>query len=119
MDSYSAFFDNGEFSKTELDAKLKEKDVQRVFVSGLALDFCVYFSAKDAKKLDYETYVIRDATRGISPDGMTNALQDMKTSGIKIINSDEVTDILRQGNAVSNTSNYILIILLLIVSVVY
>ena len=63
--------------------------------------------------------MIRDATRGISPDGMTNALQDMKTSGIKIINSDEVTDILRQGNAVSTTSNYILIILLLIVSFVY
>ena len=119
MDSYSAFFVNGEFSKTELDNKLKEKAVQRVFVTGLALDFCVYFSAKDAKKLDYETYVIGDATRGISSDGITNALQDMKTSGIKIIQSDEVTDILRQGNAITTASNYILIILLLIVSVVY
>ena len=119
MDSYSAFFDNGEFSKTELDTKLKEKAVQRVFVTGLALDYCVYFSAKDAKKLDYETYVIEDATRGISKEGITKALQDMRNSGIKIIHSDEVTDILRQGNAVTSASNYILIILLLIVSVVY
>ena len=69
MDSYSAFFDNGGFSKTELDFILKELEVQRVFVSGLALDFCVKFTAMDAKKLNYETYVIQDASRGISDEG--------------------------------------------------
>ena len=69
MDSYSAFFDNGGFSKTELDTILKELQVQRVFVSGLALDFCVKFTAMDAKKLNYETYVIQDASRGISDEG--------------------------------------------------
>ena len=69
MDSYSAFFDNGGFSKTELDTILKELQVQRVFVSGLALDFCVKFTAMDAKKLNYETFVIQDASRGISDEG--------------------------------------------------
>ena len=57
MDSYSAFFDNGGFSKTELDTILKELQVQRVFVSGLALDFCVKFTSMDAKKLNYKTYL--------------------------------------------------------------
>ena len=51
MDSYSAFFDNGGFSKTKLENKLIELGVDRVFVSGLALDFCVFYSAMDADHL--------------------------------------------------------------------
>ena len=51
MDSYSAFFDNGGFSKTDLENKLIELGVDRVFVSGLALDFCVFYSAMDADHL--------------------------------------------------------------------
>ena len=51
VDSYSAFFDNGGFSKTDLESKLEEHGVHKVFVSGLALDFCVFYSAMDADHL--------------------------------------------------------------------
>ena len=57
MDSYSAFFDNGGFSKTDLENKLIELGVDRVFVSGLALDFCVFYSAMDADHLGTLVYL--------------------------------------------------------------
>ena len=83
MDSYSAFYEFGGFIKTELDSKLKELEVQRVFVSGLVLDFCVKFTSMDAKKLNYETYVVQDASKGFS-DGGTN----LKLTGNKIISTE-------------------------------
>ena len=51
VDSYSAFFDNGQFRHTELNQKLKNAGIDTVFVTGLARDFCVYYTAKDAKML--------------------------------------------------------------------
>ena len=51
VDSYSAFYNNGGFSSTELESKLIELGVHKVFVTGLALDFCVFYSAMDADHL--------------------------------------------------------------------
>ena len=52
------------------------------------MDYCVWYSAKDSQKLGYETFVVKDATRGINSDRIEQALDDMKEAGINIINSD-------------------------------
>ncbi|CAF2712154.1 unnamed protein product [Rotaria sp. Silwood2] len=62
IDSYSAFADNNQAQKTELDKKLRERNVTRVFVAGLATDYCVSATALDAFNLNYTTYLIEDAT---------------------------------------------------------
>ena len=119
VDSYSAFYDNGGFSKTELDSKLKELEVESVFVSGLALDFCVKFTALDAKNLNYKTYVLQDASRGISDEGITEALEEMKENGIEIIDSEDLEDILnKNGQDINVVSKYVLTVVLLFCSLV-
>ena len=119
MASYSAFYDNGGFSKTELDSKLKELEVESVFVSGLALDFCVKFTALDAKNLNYKTYVLQDASRGISDEGITEALEEMKENGIEIIDSEDLEDILnKNGQDINVVSKYVLTVVLLFCSLV-
>jgi len=90
IDSYSAFYDNGAISETELNDKLIGLDVDTLYIVGLALDYCVFYSAKDAIGLGFKVYVVEDATRGISPEGISDAVQDMKDSGINIIQSSEI-----------------------------
>ena len=60
----------------------------KVYVVGIALDYCVFYSAMDSQKLGYETFVVQDATRGITSDGIEHALEEMKKAGIEIITSD-------------------------------
>jgi len=88
VDSYSAFHNNGGFGNTEMEEELDKKDVGRIYVVGIALDYCVWYSAKDSQKLGYETFVVKDATRGINSNRIEQALDDMKEAGINIINSD-------------------------------
>jgi len=90
VDSYSAFYDNGGFSMTELHDKLENMGVDTLYITGLALDFCVFYSAMDATSLNYTTYVVEDATRGITPEGIAEAKSQMKENGIRFINSSEV-----------------------------
>jgi nicotinamidase/pyrazinamidase len=68
VDSYSAFLDNDRTTRTGLEDWLRGQGISRVFVTGLALDYCVAFTAIDAKTLGFETMVIEDACRGIGPD---------------------------------------------------
>jgi nicotinamidase/pyrazinamidase len=65
IDSYSAFFENDRATPTGLDGWLRARAFSRLFLCGLATDFCVAWSAEDAAGLGYETYVIEDACRGI------------------------------------------------------
>jgi nicotinamidase/pyrazinamidase len=74
IDSYSAFFENDKTTATGLAAYLREKGIQRVFLVGLAYDFCVGYSAVDARRLGFEAVVIQDLTRAIAmpmPDRTT------------------------------------------------
>ncbi len=74
IDSYSAFFENDRKTPTGLAGALKEQGIRRLFLAGLAADFCVAYSAEDAARLGFETYVIADACRGIglpAPEGGT------------------------------------------------
>ena len=59
IDSYSAFFDNGKLQKTNLDNFLKEKEIDTLYIMGLATDFCVKFTVLDALELGYKVYFNR------------------------------------------------------------
>ncbi|HZZ37234.1 MAG TPA: bifunctional nicotinamidase/pyrazinamidase [Caulobacteraceae bacterium] len=69
IDSYSAFFENDHTTPTGLGGYLRERGFRRVFLAGLAFDFCVLWSAKDAQALGFEALVIEDACRAINADG--------------------------------------------------
>lgn len=92
IDSYSGFFDNAHRKSTGLGDYLKEEGVKRVYVAGLATDYCVRYSALDAVELGFETYVIEDACRGVElkPGDVQRALEEMKKAGVKIIPSGEI-----------------------------
>jgi len=90
LDSYSAFFDNGHRRTTGLSAYLRARGVTRVFVAGLATDYCVYFSAKDAHLEGFEVAVVEDATRGIAPESMAAAKADLLGLGVQFVQSAEV-----------------------------
>lgn len=85
IDSYSAFFDNGGFTQTELDSVLQEHGIGTVIVTGVALDVCVYYSCKDAHKLGYNVILVTDASRGVAPDTVAAALKDMQETGIVLV----------------------------------
>jgi nicotinamidase/pyrazinamidase len=92
VDSYSGFFDNARRGDTGLGDYLKLKGIEQVFVCGLALDYCVKFTALDAKSLGFETALIVDATRAVnlnSKDG-ESAIAEMDEAGITILTSQEL-----------------------------
>jgi nicotinamidase/pyrazinamidase len=72
IDSYSAFFENDRATSTGLDGWLRGRGFKRLFLCGLATDFCVAWSAEDAAGLGYETFVLDDACRGIGLPGPGN-----------------------------------------------
>ena len=92
VDSYSGFFDNARRGDTGLAAYLQENQIDTVFICGLALDYCVKFTALDAKSLGFDTYLIEDATRAVnlSPTDGELAIQEMKEKGIHIISSKSI-----------------------------
>ena len=86
IDSYSAFYENDKKTLTGLDGFLKQNNIKKVYLCGLALDFCVYYSAVDAKTLGYDTYVILDATKAIDLDDSKNkSLKDMESKNVNLI----------------------------------
>jgi nicotinamidase/pyrazinamidase len=94
MDSYSAFFDNAYQRDTGLAEYLKGEGVQTVYLMGLATDYCVKYSCLDAVRLGFDTYVIEDACRGVDlkKGDSQAALEEMKDSGVKIIQSQRLLD---------------------------
>jgi nicotinamidase/pyrazinamidase len=73
IDSYSAFYENDRTTPTGLAGYLRERGLRRVFLAGLAFDFCVRYSAQDAHREGLEAIVIEDACRGIDVDGSVAA----------------------------------------------
>jgi len=92
LDSYSAFYENDKKTLTGLSSYLKGMGVQDVYLCGLATDVCVYHSAMDSVRLGFHTFLIQDAARGVDvPEGsLSRAIQDMKSSGVHVIESAEV-----------------------------
>jgi nicotinamidase/pyrazinamidase len=69
IDSYSAFYENDRTTRTGLAGYLRERGFRRVFLAGLAFDFCVRYSAEDARREGFDVVVFEDACRGIDVDG--------------------------------------------------
>jgi nicotinamidase/pyrazinamidase len=75
IDSYSAFFENDRVTPTGLGGYLEERDLSRVFLAGLAYDFCVGYSAMDARRMGLEAIVLRDACRAIDLNGSVEKIE--------------------------------------------
>lgn len=85
VDSYSAFFENDHKTPTGLAGYLRERGFSRVYLVGLAFDYCVRYSAEDARQLGFETYVIGSACRAIDLNGSAQATrQSFKEKGIHL-----------------------------------
>ncbi|WP_266204513.1 bifunctional nicotinamidase/pyrazinamidase [Pontibacter kalidii] len=87
VDSYSGFFDNGHRKNTALAGYLRAKGVTEVYLAGLAADFCVYFSAKDALAEGFKVYYLEDAVRAISAEGFEKAKTDLAERGVQLVPS--------------------------------
>jgi len=91
MDSYSAFYEADGKTPTGLAGYLRERGLTQVFLVGLATDFCVAWSALDARKAGFEAVVIEDACRGIDVNGsLAKAWQDMQGAGVKRVQSADI-----------------------------
>lgn len=92
IDSYSAFFDNGHKKATGLDEYLKQMNISDVYVCGLATDYCVKFTALDARELGYRVMVIEDACRAVNidPEDGQLALSEMIAAGCEIVRSQDL-----------------------------
>ncbi len=91
IDSYSAFFENDRKTRTGLSGYLRERGFNRVFIAGLAFDFCVRYSAEDAQREGFDVVVIDDACRGIDMDGsVATTRQALAAIGVACVASDRV-----------------------------
>ena len=83
VDSYSGFLEADRMTSTGLAGYLRERSLERCFVVGLATDFCVAWTALDARRLGFEATVIEDACRGIDTDGsLARAWSEMEAAGV-------------------------------------
>jgi len=90
IDSYSGFYDNGHLKSTGLADYLKGKGITDVYLVGLAGDYCVYFSAKDAIGEGFQTYLIEDAIRSINSNDFEKAKEDIIGKGGQVIKSNKI-----------------------------
>lgn len=92
IDSYSAFFENDRVTPTGLAGYLGERELKRVFLAGLAYDFCVAYSALDARRLGLPVVVVRDACRGIDLDGSVARMEaQFETAGVQVTDSGSLS----------------------------
>lgn len=93
IDSYSAFYENDRTTPTGLGGYLRERGLARLFIAGLAFDFCVRYSAEDAKREGFEVMVIEDACRGIDVGGSVAATRaSFSALGIGCVNADHIAE---------------------------
>jgi len=91
IDSYSAFYENDRTSPTGLAGYLRERGFARVFLCGLATDYCVAYSALDARRLHFETVVLLDGCRAIDLGGsLEQALAAMREAGVVLTQSGQL-----------------------------
>lgn len=91
IDSYSTFFENDRKTPTGLGGYLSERGLTTLFIAGLATDFCVKYSALDARRFDFAVYVVDDACRGIDIAGSVDqAWLEMAEAGVKRVNERNI-----------------------------
>ena len=92
IDSYSAFFENDRTTATGLAGYLRERGVTRVFFAGLAYDYCVGYSALDARRLGFPAFIIRDACRAIDLNGSAAKIEtEFARAGVTVIDSPQLS----------------------------
>lgn len=94
IDSYSGFFDNGHKRSTGLADYLREQQVSRVYVMGLATDYCVRATVLDALQVGLATTLIVDGCRGVElqPGDIDRAIEEMRVSGAEIVHSNSILE---------------------------
>ena len=104
LDSYSGFFDNDHRRSTGLDEFLRRRGVKRVYIMGLATDYCVRATAHDAVQLGYQVTLVVDGCRGvdIDPGDSQRAIESLADEGVQLLDSEailrqEQTGSLRRG----------------------
>jgi nicotinamidase/pyrazinamidase len=91
IDSYSVFFENDRTTATGLAGYLRERGLARMFFAGLAYDYCVGYSALDARRLGFPAVVVRDACRAIDLDGSVVAMEaQFAEAGVAVIDTAEL-----------------------------
>ncbi len=92
VDSYSGVFDNAYQHATGLAGYLTQERVRRVYIVGLATDYCAQFTALDCSRLGFKTYLIEDGCRGVElkPGDVENAIRAMRDAGVAIVRSEDL-----------------------------
>jgi len=91
VDSYSAFQEADRRTRTGLEGYLRERGLGRLFLAGLATDFCVHWTAVDARAAGFETYVVEDLCRAIDTNGsLDDAWKAMTAAGVRRITTDDI-----------------------------
>lgn len=84
IDSYSGFYDNGHRQATGLETLLRQHGIEEVYIMGLATDYCVKYTALDARQLGFRTHVIVSGCRGVElhPGDIQRALAELQAAGV-------------------------------------
>lgn len=91
IDSYSVFFENDRITPTGLAGYLRERGLKRIFLAGLAYDYCVAYSALDARRLSLPVFVVRDACRAIDLNGSVAMMEEeFEKNGVAIVESTDI-----------------------------
>jgi nicotinamidase/pyrazinamidase len=90
IDSYSVFFDNLKLNQTNLDNILKKHNVKNLYLCGLAFDYCVKFTAIDAKELGYNVNIIKDLTESVNPEEDTNNVNKLEELNINMLTFKDI-----------------------------
>jgi nicotinamidase/pyrazinamidase len=90
IDSYSGFFDNGHLKSTGLAGYLRDKGATELFLCGLAADFCVYYTIRDAMKEGFSVTLIEDATRALDINNFGRIREELLSAGVKIIDHSDI-----------------------------
>lgn len=90
IDSYSCFKDVIKSSSTNADKQLKDKNIDTIYILGVATDFCVKFSVLDALELGYKVYVIEDCISGVNAENSITAIAEMKQKGAIFVKSTDL-----------------------------
>ena len=92
VDSYSAFFENDKTTPTGLAGYLRERGLARVFLAGLAYDYCVGYSALDARRLGFPAIILLDACRAIDLSGSVAAIErEFVAAGVELMNTADLS----------------------------
>lgn len=91
IDSYSAFYENDQTTPTGLAGYLRERRLKNIYICGLATDFCVAWSALDARREGFAVTMVEDACRGIDLDGsLQKAMDTMRDAGVAFVTAESL-----------------------------